>query len=678
MLQAFIVRPFGVKDGVDFDKVETELIQPALKAVGIIGSTTGVIVEAGNIREDMFSLLLTADLVIADLSVHNANVFYELGVRHALRDKKTFLIRCSKDEIPFDLKTDRYMSYPAHSPAECLQNLVSGLTAILLSERQDSPVFYMLPKLEAQNPERFLAVPADFGEEVDLVRANRQLGRLAMLSAEAEGFAWEIPAMRMIGQVQFALKAYDNAQQTWNKVKDRYADDLEANDQLATVYQQLAEEEINTGAGDGSDYLAQSDLAIKKLLTKYARLDRNKRAETYSLKARNAKTRWINSWKGSDAKDHMVHALQSPYLYEAYKDYERAYSEDLNHFYSGINALGLLTIIITLAEDLEKTWELEFDTKEEADTALKGYREQHHKLTIMVSASVEAEDKRLKREDKSDPWLEITEADLRCLTLQRPERVKILYSKVLKYADGFNFDAAERQLRIYEKLNILPDNVHAALGAFADLQSSFTEKKRHYILFTGHMIDSPGRPEPRFPESLADAAKEAIRQAVLEEKNKIEGAILGIAGGACGGDILFHEVCQELGIESILYLALPRELFITESVQDAGPEWIERFDRLYTKLEKRVLAKTKALPKWLQKKAGYSIWERNNSWMLNSALVNSGLHMTLIALWDGKAGDKPGGTQHMVNQAKARGAKAVIIDINELVAEHNGEAAQQA
>jgi hypothetical protein len=104
MLQAFIVRPFGTKQGVDFDKVERELIQPALKKAGIAGSTTAAIMEQGNIREDMFSLLLTADLVVADLSIHNANVFYELGIRHALRDKRTFLIRCSMDEIPFDLK----------------------------------------------------------------------------------------------------------------------------------------------------------------------------------------------------------------------------------------------------------------------------------------------------------------------------------------------------------------------------------------------------------------------------------------------------------------------------------------------------------------------------------------------------------------------------------------------
>ena len=119
----FIVRPFGKRTirpasgdapyEVDFDRVQRELIAPAMEAAGIRGSTTEVIAAAGNIREDMFQMLAHADLVVADISVHNANVFYELGARHALRDKHTYLIRyATGDEVPFDLKTDRYLAYP--------------------------------------------------------------------------------------------------------------------------------------------------------------------------------------------------------------------------------------------------------------------------------------------------------------------------------------------------------------------------------------------------------------------------------------------------------------------------------------------------------------------------------------------------------------------------------------
>jgi hypothetical protein len=53
---------------------------------------------------------------------------------------------------------------------QAVRSLVSGLRATFLSEKQDSPVFYTLPKLEAPNVEQFLAVPSDFGEEVELAK----------------------------------------------------------------------------------------------------------------------------------------------------------------------------------------------------------------------------------------------------------------------------------------------------------------------------------------------------------------------------------------------------------------------------------------------------------------------------------------------------------------------------
>src|SRR4051812_17966595 len=106
--QAFIVTPFGrrkvVQKGADgnqqivefdFNQVQKELIEPAFDKVDIEGGTTVKIFEAGSIHEDMFSLLLIADLVVADVSIHNANVFYELGIRHALREKRTVLVKCT-------------------------------------------------------------------------------------------------------------------------------------------------------------------------------------------------------------------------------------------------------------------------------------------------------------------------------------------------------------------------------------------------------------------------------------------------------------------------------------------------------------------------------------------------------------------------------------------------------
>ena len=107
MMNVFIVRPFGTKSGIDFDRIETDLIRPAMEQAGLTGGTTGQFIQQGNIRTDMFEQLLTADLVIADISIHNANVFYELGIRHALRDKRTFLIKSKGDKTT---QSHRYRS----------------------------------------------------------------------------------------------------------------------------------------------------------------------------------------------------------------------------------------------------------------------------------------------------------------------------------------------------------------------------------------------------------------------------------------------------------------------------------------------------------------------------------------------------------------------------------------
>ncbi len=116
-MRAFVIRGFGEKAGVNFDWVHKELIEPALRRVGLEGGTSGLIVEAGNIRDDVIYELIMADLVVADVSIHNANVFYELGIRHAVRNRATVLIRARIDEVPFDLKGERYLSYDQTAPS---------------------------------------------------------------------------------------------------------------------------------------------------------------------------------------------------------------------------------------------------------------------------------------------------------------------------------------------------------------------------------------------------------------------------------------------------------------------------------------------------------------------------------------------------------------------------------
>jgi hypothetical protein len=142
----------------------------------------------------------------------------------------------------------------------------------------------------------------------------------------------------------------------------------------------------------------------------------------------------------------------------------------------------------------------------------------------------------------------------------------------------------------------------------------------------------------------------------------------GIAGGACGSDILFHEVCGSLGIPSRLFLALPEDKFQVESVNRGGPSWVERYRKLCQRVPPRVLADSKELPRWLADKKGYDIWQRNNLWMMFNALAEDARRLTLVALYNRERdADGPGGTAHLVDVASKWGFKAVELDARALL-----------
>jgi hypothetical protein len=78
------------------------------------------------------------------------------------------------------------------------------------------------------------------------------------------------------------------------------------------------------------------------------------------------------------------------------------------------------------------------------------------------------------------------------------------------------------------------------------------------------------------------------------------------------------------------------------------------------------------LPAWLRSKDEYTIWQRNNLWMLFNALNEARAsktvdpNITLIALWDGAGGDGAGGTADLVQKVKDEGAQTVILETKKL------------
>jgi hypothetical protein len=654
-MHVFIVRPFGTKSGIDFDRVEAELIRPAIREAGFTGGTTGEFIQQGNIRTDMFEELLIADLVIADISIHNANVFYELGIRHALRDKRTFLINSKGDEVPFDLKTDRYLPYDASNPAATVETLVKALKATWDSQKQDSPVFQLLPGLKPVDRDDFLMVPMDFREDVQRAESEKKCGDLQLLSTEVDGFAWKTTGLRVIGNAQFNLSDLQGAKLTWEAVRSYDDMDLEANKILGTIYQRL---------GD----LVRSDQALDRAL-KTRNISGRDLAEIRALMARNAKTRWEQDSRGStEIGATQRTALASPHLQRSFDLYCQAFAEDRNHFYSGLNALAMVTVITELAVAHPDVWEEAFDSEEKATQQLGRLQGLRSDLAVGVRLAIESKRNALERQGQSDIWAEISTADLMLLSSAQPTRIGRSYRGALTTAPDFARNAVRAQLLLYDRLGILKENTQAALSHLpAAGEKEGAQGGPRVILFTGHRVDAEGREKPRFPRNREDLARAMIAESVLREKQKSDGELLGIAGGASGGDILFHEVCEDLGIPTKMYLVVPKKQYIKASVADGGPEWVERFERLYDRQHSEILSNTGELPRWLRAKKGYNIWQRSNLWMLHNALHLSKEKLTLIALWNGHTGDGPGGTEDMVKRAQDRGATFIHLDARKLI-----------
>lgn len=88
---------------LDLDKSYRNIIKPAAEAAGYECARADEIQHAGNINVPMYQQLLSADVVIADVSTYNSNAFYELGVRHALKPHTTIMIAEDKLVFPFDV-----------------------------------------------------------------------------------------------------------------------------------------------------------------------------------------------------------------------------------------------------------------------------------------------------------------------------------------------------------------------------------------------------------------------------------------------------------------------------------------------------------------------------------------------------------------------------------------------
>jgi hypothetical protein len=160
------------------------------------------------------------------------------------------------------------------------------------------------------------------------------------------------------------------------------------------------------------------------------------------------------------------------------------------------------------------------------------------------------------------------------------------------------------------------------------------------VLVSGHLVDAPDRPRPRFPPSQVPWVASRVREAFEDWHVGPDTTI--ISGGARGADIIAAEQGHARGAHVMLCLALPPAEFQRRSVDQPGTDWGGRFRRLLSVAEVQELPATAS-----EAPEDDQVFARTNEWMVDTARrIDAKPHALIV--WDGTAGDGPGGTSDMV------------------------------
>jgi tetratricopeptide (TPR) repeat protein len=151
----FVLMPFGTKTDkqgreIDFNHVYEALIKPAIVKCDLEPIRADEELLGGTIHKPMYERLVLCDYAIADLTSLNANVFYELGLRHAIKAHTTIPIFAFDADLPFDLKMQRTLPYKLNKEGKLedieatMEMLVDHLNATKGQGNVDSPVFQLI------------------------------------------------------------------------------------------------------------------------------------------------------------------------------------------------------------------------------------------------------------------------------------------------------------------------------------------------------------------------------------------------------------------------------------------------------------------------------------------------------------------------------------------------------
>lgn len=359
----FVVIPFGTKRDVDtgleidFDAIYESAIRPAAGSLGLDVIRGDEEKTGGIIMRPVFERLLLAEIVVADLTMQNPNVFYELGVRHSARPQSTVLIYAENFRLPFDVAMVRAIPYELSdgkldevSAAELTDALKTRLkTAVEQGGLVDSPLSQLIPEFP------YISLPHNvtesFRDRVAEINETRKKISLATRShSEPEKLDRLLEIEHELGDLTdsnaelFAdlLLAYRDTK-SWDgmvRVSTLFPEHLRK--KIPTIVEQRAFA-LNRRNNEGDRESALADL--RELITEYGdnpetcglvgRIYKDMYEDEADIKADNA------NLPAAILSLNQGRAKARGYLGEAIDWYRRGFAADPRDFYPGINEATL-------------------------------------------------------------------------------------------------------------------------------------------------------------------------------------------------------------------------------------------------------------------------------------------------------------------------------------------------
>jgi len=340
----FVLMPFGKKTDaagltIDFDAVYQEVIRPAIAEAGLDPLRSDEEMSGGILHKSMYERLILCPFAVADLTTANAKVFYQLGVRHAVRPASTMLLFAEGGRLPFDVGPQHAVLYrltaegrpadPSSAQSSLATRLLEARRAASQHERPpaDSPIYQLVESFpDVQHMKTDV-----FRERVEYARQQKE----ALAVARKHGLAALQEFERSLGDPLDGLESgvlidlflsYRSAK-GWQQMIDLAGRMPRPLATTVLVQEQLALALNRAGRGD------QAEAVLKALLA-----SRGPSSETYGILGRVYKDRYERAKKDGRAYE------ARGYLEQAIDVYLKGFEADWRDGYPGINAVTLMEL----------------------------------------------------------------------------------------------------------------------------------------------------------------------------------------------------------------------------------------------------------------------------------------------------------------------------------------------